>query len=271
MKPLPYIELENIYGCLHISEEDRIFTLDQILNGIEKEQNPVLVKEQILALVQMYFDSLINCGNMTFFNQEKVLSNLLNAGKKAVGSFYRGNGIDNETKDLILSNAKDISELINTYGLHTNKERNLANESKNVALLGRVFQPNADNLEFDIIIPVASGGFEPSFLLADILEKDLHPIRCSPLRHDLYVHMPLPNALNKIKDKNVLVVEDTLVTGYTLSAILVNLNKLNPNMLYVAVAFAAPERYLNSSKLNDKFSKIISYGEWQPKIMAAKK
>ncbi|MCQ2482036.1 MAG: hypoxanthine phosphoribosyltransferase [Clostridia bacterium] len=68
-----------------------------------------------------------------------------------------------------------------------------------------------------------------------------------------------------IKDRNVLIVEDVIDTGYTLQCLKDMLEGLNPKSLRICVAFDKPERRINDLKpdftglvIPDRF--IVGYG-----------
>jgi phosphoribosylpyrophosphate synthetase len=90
----------------------------------------------------------------------------------------------------------------------------------------------------NLIIPVASGGFEPALLVADYLGvSNLFPIRYSIAhRFDKEVriprNIPLPMASQTINGKNVLIVDDISDTGNTAKRIAKWVTSLGPKRAF---------------------------------------
>ncbi|MEA3514453.1 MAG: phosphoribosyltransferase [Nanoarchaeota archaeon] len=92
--------------------------------------------------------------------------------------------------------------------------------------------------DIDTIICVASGGFEPSYLLMDMMEKkDLVVMRYSyNNKNDSEVKMPAfvaeTDRDSQIKNKSVLVVEDVVSTGKSLGMVMKFVYNRKPKKVY---------------------------------------
>ena len=222
--------------------------LDALIKEIESEENPIDFKEQLLAITQLYFDSILDYPNYASFSteqntdewaeQSEALDNLILAGKKSIGSFYQGDGIDfDEVKEIILPYADKIIEYNPTFDYA--KTRHLRDAEQNVQRFGIELQKTFDNTKpIDTLVCIASGGFEPSFLAMDIIEKEeLAVVRYSNESRDdqevkVPIHTPEENLKSKIKDKTVLVIEDIVYTGMTLAKVMKYASGFMPNELY---------------------------------------
>ena len=228
-----------------------MWPINTLINKIEKENNLFDFRDQLSAIVQLYFDGLIkkeHSGtkekNKVWSEQKLVLDKLNNAGKLAYGSFYRGNGIDfDKVREMILPNASKIIKYSNEENA---KPRHLANSNghKEIQDFGLILTEIASVKEpFDTIVCCASGGFEPSFLAMDILEKNtIVPVRYSWVsgdRQDFKVKFPkyAPDDYlsSKVDGKKVLVVEDVVSSGRSLAEVLEMVEDNKPGDLWVGV------------------------------------
>ena len=89
MKPL-----QKIYLGERITRDSYMWPINTLINKIEKENNLFDFRDQLSAIVQLYFDGLIkkeHSGtkekNKVWSEQKLVLDKLNNAGKLAYGSF----------------------------------------------------------------------------------------------------------------------------------------------------------------------------------------
>lgn len=255
MKPIPEIRLSSYYKDEFLKQDRETrwkWNLRNLIKRIEKEDNPVNFRNQLLSISQLYFDGLVEKDPTTnvlkgaarrarkdklWSKQFDALSQLNLAGKKAVSSFYRGDGVDfDDVKDTFLPYASAIIKSDNKGSIA--KHRNLLNEYNTVQTFGRNLCDECRDIGIDTIVCVASGGFEPSYLAMDILEKeDLVVMRYSHRsKEDSGVKLPVSASsvyfANKIKDKTVLVVEDWVASGQSLNGVMDYLSRRRPNGIY---------------------------------------
>lgn len=230
MRPLPNIYLKKPFSQCSSWNKN----LKQLTEKIEREDNPVAFKDQLLSIIQLYFNGLLSENDEQ--SKEELPDKLCLAGKKAMGSFYRGEGIDfDSVKEMFLPYASEIIEQ-NPEGAA--RCRHLLNYQQEVYQFGLKL-PDILNGPFDTLVCVATGGFEPSFLAMDIMEKDsLIPVRYSHRRQmDTKVKILKKASAaypRMIKDKKVLVIEDWTIDGKSLVKVMKYVAKMEPSELYSA-------------------------------------
>ena len=173
-----------------------------------------------------------------YLEQAEALSKLNLAGKKAIGSFYRGEGIDfDDVKETLLPYASVIMQYSQMD--KESKLRHLFYKSDKVQRFGlKLPQVSSSMADIDTIVCVASGGFEPSYLTMDMLEKeDLSVMRFSYIeRKDSKVKVPACTSYRcldaQIRDKKVMVVEDWIASGRSWSYVMKFTSDFKPAELY---------------------------------------
>ncbi|MBW6462367.1 MAG: phosphoribosyltransferase [DPANN group archaeon] len=156
----------------------------------------------------------------------------------SVGSFYEGKGIDTyRVWDIFMPYLSDIFE----YGETdiSSKVRYLRHFWYGVQKLGIALQENFDS-EFkvhDVIVSVASGGFEPAYLIMHIMEKDhLFVLRYSTRRSDCKVQVfEKDNNYflgENLTGQNVFVIDDVIEYGDSMFEVLKYVVNLKPSKLY---------------------------------------
>src|SRR3989344_8024474 len=166
MKELKQINfLNEIYKKSYL----KIETCKELLNRIKYEKNPWGFKQEILGIIQLYFDGLIKNEFKFYQNNKKLktLEELCLAGKNYIGKFYKGEGKDmGQEKEIILSNEKDILKRSSGAYLNPshliNKEDNIINS---IPFLEEKLTEYLKNNKIETIVPITSEGFEPSFLI----------------------------------------------------------------------------------------------------------
>lgn len=217
-------------------------TLKELLIGIEKENNPLYFRDKLMAIIQLYFDGIIDrdLSDEEFWPlQSATLDKLFLAGKTAIGTFYRNEGINfDKIKEILLPSASDII----LFGDNENKAkyRHLESQYDNLQKMGLEFQNILENRRFirpDSLVCIASGAFEPSFLIMDILDiKELTPIRysrCCKKDKEVLVpkNAPKDYVSSKIKNKHVLVIEDWINGGQTLEKVIMHILEIGPGVV----------------------------------------
>ena len=242
MKPIPKINLNTHYESEFSSAELQFYNnMPGLIKMIETEDNPVNFKNQLLSIAQLYFDDLVDndvSGNTDWPEQSEALSKLNLAGKKAIGSFYRGEGIDFDgVKETLLPYASVFQKYAKNE--KQSKARHLFYKSDYVQRFGLKLQQASNSMaDIDTIVCVASGGFEPSYLAMDMLEKeDLGVMRFSYIeRKDSKVRVPACTPYScldaQIRDKRVMVVEDWMASGRSWSYVMKFTSDFKPAELY---------------------------------------
>src|SRR3989344_8706994 len=90
--------------------------------------------------------------------------------------------------------------------------------------------------EIDLVVPIASGGFEPAVLAADYLEVDtILPVRYSSYRcKDGGVLIPCNSHLEyitQIRNKRVMIIDDMSATGTTAEAVATWMDNYSPHKM----------------------------------------
>jgi len=143
-----------------------------------KSKNPAVIKEIVLSLNQLYFDGLIEGDYSAEPELEQFgLDKLIEAGILTIGSFYDGSleGRLDEARDIIFSAERNIKDYSSKERA---KRRHLRGFEDDILNWGRELSKN--ELDINLIVPVASDGFEPAFLAASL--RGLNPEEIIPLR-----------------------------------------------------------------------------------------
>ena len=250
MKKIQEINLDDIYEDEILSVKSYTFSykLDDYLEMIQEENNPVDFKEQLFMITQLYYDGILNnqrwsdnafgLKSKEFSLKLEILDKLILSGKVAVGSFYDGKGIDaDEVRDIFMPYISDILKYGDAEA--DSKTRHLRSNWSDVQDFGIALQERLDSkVKFpDVIVSVASGGLEPAYLAMHITEKDdLFVLRYSTERNDSKVQVfGRDNNYfdgNDLKDKNVFVFDDIIETGTTMFNVLRYIFNLKPSELY---------------------------------------
>ena len=249
-------------------------TLTELLKKVRTEKDPAEFKEALLSVAQVYFDVLIEenrrknrwflfwkkktirGGPEIWAEQEEALKALLSGIQMTVSGFYRNNRnvSFSDVKEVVLPHdsalikygVKKVSKRRHLYGLEGDVGGHIPEVVK--ALEGE---------KINLIIPIASGGFEPAALTADYLGVDyMLPVRYSYLsKDDLKVlipqHAPDDYSQRQIKGSNVLIVEDIIASGRTASQVTKWAKKYSPAKVYLSAIsiLGGLGCYLNSADM----------------------
>lgn len=246
MKPLPYVDLDLHYEKEFKSSKTKSknwdyyrCSLEELIPMIEKEKNLIDFKNELLAITQLYFDGLVDkksnnlkCKNL--IKQKNILDKLCSIDKSFVGAFYKGKNVNlDRIKEYLLSN---VSEIVKYGSKDSAKKRHLVCLPTYVQCFGMLLSDGLSEIgPIDSLVCIASGGFEPSFLAMNILEKNyLTIVRYSRIeKKDSGVAvLGEEDFVSNVKDKNVLIVEDIISTGQTLSNVIDYVHNVKPKSLY---------------------------------------
>jgi len=253
MKPLPNIDIMQLYSKeREQSSSDYRHHATTLFHNIKEEENPIDFMNQLLAITRLYFDGICEKESRNWENirkgvnylrgrdediwdiQKKALDRLTSAGKLAIGSFYRGEGIPTEeVRSIILSVVDDVLPFCPEKKA---KGRHLNLLHDKIQKFGRNLPEILDCEEIDTIVPVASGGFESAFLAMDILDTPtLLPVRFSRCKHsDSEVKIPFraPDDYLPVEGKNVLVTEDLTIRGTSIGKVMELLLEKDPAIVF---------------------------------------
>ena len=220
------------------------YTLPKLLKRIETETNPGKFKEIMLRAIQLYFDGLVE-GNFSlkepdiWAKQEEALNAILLAVRMTVSGFYITN------KDVPFSNVRDTllphdSILIQYGSKRSGADRRLQGKEFEIESYAKSVAQALQGKKVDLIVPVASGGFEPAAITAGYMgAEDMFPIRHSPFRRKddailVPKQAPPGYVTERFRGASVLVIEDLVDSGITASKIVEFVRSFSPHELYFA-------------------------------------
>jgi hypothetical protein len=210
------------------------------LEFIEDQNNklfrsPKKFKGAVLNTIQLYFDGLIKrdteIGPDTWNEQQEALNALLYATRLTVSGFYRSRIDYKQVANTILLYKNQII----TYGSENAcKGRHLDGLEWKVESCVDSALDTLKDLGINLIIPIASGGFEPALLVADYFNVDVFPVRYSSFsKSDNEVKTPrlMPANISRemIAGKNVLIVDDIVSRCRTSVAVAQWIANLSPS------------------------------------------
>ncbi len=223
-------------------------TLEEILGALQKTRDSFFVKEQVYGIAQLYTDGLIEnpFQKHMWDEQERVLRNIHQAGIIATGQFYYGQEVDVEQiRDLILPNSQQILRYGSSRGA---KSRHLFKGMRETQKIGLEFQKRHKEIgQIDSIVAVASGGFEPAYLIAHILGRnEIVGVRYSNCHRDDIV-AKIPSGAPKdyldgyCKGQNVAIVEDLVCSGTSMQRVAEEVIKHSPKRIigFVPVGYGS--------------------------------
>lgn len=220
-------------------------SIGEVVSTLRRLDDPLYLKEAVLALNQLYIDSIISgriSNTPPWKGQERTLENLINAGVLAVGSFYRGNSLEW---------IYQVKEMVFLSGINKWKKSEAGVEYRHLEEFDCTINEWANSVskcneikDVDVIVPIASEGFEPAFLLNYIIKKPfILPLRYSRCkRKDSSVRFPAISpkdwASNQIRGKKVLVVEGTSLTGTSLKKVVGYVAEQKPEKVLFSAVIA---------------------------------
>lgn len=218
--------------------------LKKLLRQIESPKDPKNFKEAILRAIQLYFDGLVENNDIStnpkiWAEQLKALDAILEGVRITTSGYYRQAKVPfSEVQKVVLP----FSSLLIKYGSKEGcKSRHLSESEHRV----RDYAANVANTligeDINLIIPVASGGFEPAALIADYLGiNKMFPVRYSAFSRgdsDVLISKQAPQEYTEqqINGTKVLVVDDFVSSGKTADAVIKWLKDYNPARAYFSV------------------------------------
>jgi uracil phosphoribosyltransferase len=198
------------------------------LKKFEIEEKPVCIKEYLLDLSKICFREISRRNSSV---KKKTMEEILEITKYAVRDFY-SNSLD------VKITKKEVKNFLrkNKFKDYHIKESHLFGEEEEVLSFYQFIKNH--NYSFDVVIPVMNGGLEPALFVET---KNLIPIRYSHLKlEDKKTFIPkcyLSDLEKKIKDKNVLITEDFIVSGRSIYHVRDLVGIYNPSKMYLSRIF----------------------------------
>jgi len=204
--------------------------LPDLLKEIESQRNPHEFKEVVLGCIQLYYDGLVELetpsNNPEIWEQQLETLNAMLAGvQMTVAAFYR------QDRDIPFDQVLEVimphDSFLIEYGSQKEKKiRHLSREGVAVREYAINVAATLKDGEIDVIMPIASGGFEPAALTASYLGiSQMFPVRYSRVSRgdkDVLVptEAPADYAEQQISGKRVLMVDDIIASGATVSKLM---------------------------------------------------
>ncbi len=242
---LRVVSYEVNYPKLQLNSVVEGATLADLLEEIEFQEDPRLFKEAVLGAIQVYFDGLVERNIRPrdpeiWDEQLEALNRMLTGVRKAIVGFYRENQVIpfDEVREMILPYDSRLIKYASKEGY---KRRHLIGGERQVKDCAISIVNALGDDEVDLIVPIASGGFEPAALIADYLKVDrLFPVRYSGLRRaDRRVLVPSQAHPGYPKEQifgnNVLLIDDIVATGATSSRLVQWITEHSPSKIYFGV------------------------------------
>ena len=229
-----------------------LYSVDELINALESEDDPHKFRSGLLIAVRRYFDELVGGihPDQAAANYYEAFNAGLNGLRIALSSYNRDYNINYEAvRNKIRPFVDKIPALFGT-------------ETRRLETWDRPFPPKYFLKEveiklreqcIDLVVPIAAAGLEPACILADTLGvKDVFAIRYSPLRlKDYSVKIPagIPEShLSSIfTGKNVLIVDDIVSTGKTMQEAMNWVSRYSPAMVNFTAISDSP--FIDKPKL----------------------
>lgn len=154
---------------------------------------PELFKNNVLSALQLYFDGLVESRDLrpeVIEERHNVLNAMIKATRLTVPGYYR------KEKEIQYRRVQErimpLESAILKYGSKNRaKHRHLFGCEYSISEYGKMVERDFSDKGVQLVIPIASGGFEPGMLVAECLNvKNILPVRYSHIhRRDPYVRM----------------------------------------------------------------------------------
>lgn len=208
--------------------------ISALMSGLETEQNPVIFYDAMIHAFRQYIGGMI-------YNQSdlhgNVFDSILHASRACTAAMYRGEELPLEqVRDLVLPYSGSILE-VGSKGAAESYCAFIDLRVQNFGLkLPEILWDNKIDDESLVIVGVASGGLESALLAMDVIGMD-RLIALGYDRNNSKVVAPGDGCLSQVNGMHVLVVDDVVQTGATLSAIMSELYEYNPSSITTVSIF----------------------------------
>ena len=239
------------------------------LQYIEKEKNPLKFKTSVLEIIQLYFDGIIenqfNSHSPEIWNeQSKILNSLFEATKITTYNYYEN--LKNLPYDKILNLILPYETTLLKYSSKKkSKNRHLTEKEHFINDFQKKLPKELKQKKIDLIIPISSGGFEPSALIAKHLNiEKILPVRYSPqAKKDKKVltpnQMPSEYIQNNIYNKNILIIDDIAASGTTLAKTARWTEKQIPKQIDISIVLGGRKHLTYNGIHKQKNSNYLYY------------
>jgi len=238
--------------------------LENLLQKLEEKTKPIEFKEIVLDITQLYFDGLVTnkAKKKDWPEQRETLSALKEGLKMTIIPFYKKKKINYEqVRNTLLEYHDTLKKYSSTFSC---KKRHLKDSEYMVKKFYKGL--NKKILEgTDIIVSIASGGFEPTILAADKLGiENILIARYSYYANedsDILIPTAAPFEYTKpIKESNLLIVDDFIMSGRTLRSIIEWAEQYKPKNIYCTAIVSYRAR------IKGYDTKILSHSPYISKI-----
>lgn len=255
--------------------------LEESLETIALTDSPHNLREATLGAIQLYFDGLIRdlgAGKdpAIWAEQSQTLQSMIDGLRIAIEEEHDRDEMKyfEKLRGKILPHREQI---LRDGSREVSKFRHLGGKIKKVNRLAELAREILAQNKPDLIIPVASGGFEPAAEIANHLGVErIMPIRYSRVsRGDYGVRLPFDApekyAFEQISGKRVLIVEDIVASGYTAEFVVDWTNKHNPAEVHFAYVLGGSDR-LKRLRINGKLisPSISEFQEMKDSVLKRK-
>ncbi len=247
--------------------------IESLVDAIRTSTKTENLRYPIYSLMQPYFNALIEYTanglssderSLTWNEQSGTLYRLMDIGRRFakwfIGGHYEYDEYGEYTGDIVYVNEatpgnfkEELLEIVPSIVKYTQnrgiKSRHIEPHIGDMETFGRALSAIPIDVDRrvgpDIIVCIASGGFEPSLTAAAVFDKDVKdvvPVRFSNRRwNDTEVRIPSLATKKhyleeRVKKRNILVVDDFLATGSVARKVLEFLGEMEPQSLLFTAA-----------------------------------
>ncbi len=268
--------------CYKISKHMGKFkygSLSNVIDAIPTEENGANLMEELF-----FVTSAVTKLDMRSKNKaSNALDSLLENVKNIVGKTYTTSKFDNVYSKYKGANIDVSREFPDIKGdisaIDLRGDRFLYDFAYLTANMGDAILEERKNINTDTVVYISTGGLEAGALAAYVLDAKLVPIEYHTAFTSVTSNKKVPvydpillGSDRDIKGKDVIVVDDAIETGYTLSGVLDNIKKMEPHSLSVAVPISTSipddNYYINYNTFfgSSKFVGEGSRGVYSPLI-----
>ncbi len=223
------------------------------IRTFDEEDSPLEMKNNLLnlssAVFRMISETDENERKEYPLNLERrTMDELIEIAKFGVRGFYEDNLEFGIVKKEI---RKFLEKKINLEPYRPIYQRHLKDDED----LVKRFMLEMKTSEFDVIMPVMNGGFEPALLLNS--RRGIIPIRYSVLKYsDRSPYTPecyKKDLKDDVKDKKILIMEDLIATGESILGVANFVRNFYPEEIYLSTVKWESAKICGEEKIKDIF------------------
>lgn len=237
----------------------RFISFKDVIEESQNVDNVDQARHILYYIFQPLFDSIIN--NKILNNKNRInyllrkralwaLDEVIKDGREFLSGFYLGN----TNIELIKNLGKKIGHIVTKIEYYYYKQQNVETNYIYLSSIGEFIYKyityiSENNLKApDTIIGCACGSMEMVLALSGILKTEVDFIRCSKRREDpdaIMIVSHRPRIKNKCFNKNVLVIEDYVVSSNSISKVTEKCLKYKPSHIMGACVNGGTDIYHN--------------------------